>query len=260
MSRSNDFLETILRRARARVATLRQGGPAAGRSVRAEVRPGRFRAALAGGEALRLIAEVKRASPSRGAFAPGLDAAQLARAYRRGGAAARSVLTEQELLRGSPEDLRRAADASGLPVLRKDFLVDPLQVGESARMGADAILLIARILPDRSLEDMLQAAREEAVDALVEVHDEAELERALAAGADLVGVNRRDLRTFVVRPERAFALAPLFPSSVVRVAESGVATAAEARRLGDAGYHAILVGEHLAGAEDPAAAAAELLR
>ena len=250
-----DFLEAILSNSRRRVAALLADPPAGARRA-----AGRFRQALAGPGPIRLIAEIKRSSPSRGTLVADLDAAALGRAYRRGGAAALSVLTEPDFFAGSAKDLRDAAAASGLPVLRKDFLLEPVQIAESADLGADAVLLIVRILPGASLVEMIAAARRAGLDALVEVHDLAELDRALVAGADLIGVNRRDLRTFAVDADRPFALADRLPAEVVRVAESGVRSAADVGRLASAGYHAVLVGEHLVCAAEPETAVRELLR
>lgn len=219
-----------------------------------------FRAALqavAAGE-LAVISEVKRASPSRGPLRPDLDPVALARSYRDGGAVCLSVLTDVEFFAGSPDDLRMARAASGLPVLRKDFTVSPLDVLDARMMGADAVLLIVAALDDGELADLYALARDVGLDALVEVHDEAELERALAVGADLVGVNQRDLVTFEVDVDRAVRLAEAMPDDVVAVAESGVGGPADAARLAEAGYHAVLVGEALVRHNDPAAAVAAL--
>ena len=217
-----------------------------------------LQACVEGEGPVRVIAEIKRASPSRGELSPDMDPARQARAYRDGGAAALSVLTEPRFFRGSAEDLSAAARATDLPVLRKDFLVNPLQVTESVEMGADAVLLITEILPGEQLAEMLAAARAAGLDPLVEIHADEDLDRALEAGADLIGVNHRDLRTFEIDRARAERLAPRFPGGVVRVAESGVASPSDARRLSRAGYHAILVGEHLVRSADPARSLAEL--
>ena len=207
---------------------------------------------------LAVIAEVKRRSPSRGDLAVGLDPAQLAVRYEAGGAACLSVLTDAEFFGGSPQDLAAARAATRLPVLRKDFTVCEADVLDARRMGADAVLLIAAALDDDELARFHGLAVELSLDALVEVHDETELERALAVGASLVGVNQRDLFTFEVDPDRAARLAPLMPDGIARVAESGVRSAEDARRLADAGYHAVLVGESLVTSPDPAAAVASL--
>lgn len=206
-----------------------------------------------------VIAELKRRSPSKGELAPGLVASDLARSYETGGAACLSVLTDTEYFGGSPADLAEARAACALPVLRKDFTVCEHDVVDARLMGADAVLLIVAALTDEELTRFRTRADELAMAALVEVHDEIELERALAAGADLVGVNRRDLRTFEVHPARAEELVARIPEGVVSVAESGVSSAADAARLHDAGYDAVLVGETLVTAADPAAAVRELL-
>jgi indole-3-glycerol phosphate synthase len=203
---------------------------------------------------LAVIAEVKRRSPSKGDLAADLDPAAVAAAYADGGAAALSVLTDAEAFGGSAEDLAAARHAVGLPVLRKDFTVDARDVCDARLMGADAVLLIVAALNDGELRQFHDLAGHLGLDVLVEVHDEAELERAVALGADLVGVNQRDLVTFAVDTERAERLAPLLPDGVVRVAESGVRHAADAGRLADAGYHAVLVGESVVTSGDRSAA------
>ena len=219
--------------------------------------PRGFRAALAGGD-VAIVAEVKRASPAAGALDLDLDAAALARAYARGGAAAISVLTEPRYFHGSLDDLA-AARGAGLPVLLKDFVIDEVQVLQARASGADAALVIVRALErDDDLRALVAATRALRMDALVEVHDERDLERALGAGADLVGVNHRDLATFAVDPARTERLAGLVPSGVVLVALSGVTSRADGERLARAGAHAVLVGESVVTAPDPAAKVAEL--
>ncbi len=205
-----------------------------------------------------VIAEVKRRSPSKGDLAVGLDPAAVAAGYEAGGAACLSVLTDAEFFGGSAADLAAAGAATSIPVLRKDFTVSAADVTDTRLMGADAVLLIAAALDEGELTDFHALAVEVGLDALVEVHDEGELERALAIGARLIGVNQRDLVTFEVDADRAVRLAPQMPDGVVRVAESGVQGAADARRLADAGYHAVLVGESLVTAADPSAAVAAL--
>ncbi len=217
-----------------------------------------FEAALRSGAELGVIAEVKRASPSRGSLASALDPAALAGAYQAGGASALSVLTDGEFFSGSPSDLAAARAATGLPVLRKDFTVCPADVYDARCMGADAVLLIVAALSDSELAELLGAASSVGLDALVEVHDEAEAERALAAGATLIGVNQRDLVTFDVDGARAERVGRALPAGVTRVAESGVRGAGDARRLAGAGYHAVLVGESLVTAADPAAVLRDL--
>jgi indole-3-glycerol phosphate synthase len=213
--------------------------------------PRDFAAALRGG-GLACIAEIKRRSPSKGDLDPGLQPDLVAKDYVAGGAACLSVLTDADYFGGSPADLTSARQASGLPVLRKDFTVQEADVVDARLMGADAVLLIVAALDDDELRRCVARAGELGLAALVEVHDEAELERALAVGAEVVGVNRRDLRTFEVDHERAAALAGRIPPDVVAVAESGVRGADDARRLAAAGYDAILVGETLVRAGDRA--------
>ena len=223
--------------------------------------PGRgFRAALSAQTEIAVIAEIKRASPSKGPLAPDLDPATLARAYQEGGATALSVLTDVEFFGGSPQDLRAARAATALPVLRKDFTVGPADVLDARCMGADAILLIAAALSPEEMVQLMTLAASVGLDALIEVHDEAEAERALAAGATVIGVNQRDLFTFEVDPARAVRLATRLPADVVRVAESGIRTGEDVRHLAAAGFDAVLVGEALVTSADPGAALRELRR
>jgi len=206
-----------------------------------------------------IIAEIKKASPSRGLITADFDPPRIARAYEAGGAAALSVLTDREHFQGSLPDLDAARAAVRLPVLRKDFTIDPFHVLEAAAHDADAILLIVAVLSDRELRDFREQAAGYGMAALVEVHDGEELKRAAASGAEIIGVNNRDLRTFEVRLETAMELAEQMPANVVRVAESGIRTRADVLRLCAAGYHACLVGEHLMTSPDPAAAVKALL-
>jgi indole-3-glycerol phosphate synthase len=208
---------------------------------------------------LAVIAELKRRSPSKGDLALDLDPAEAASAYAGGGAACLSVLTDRDFFGGSPDDLAAAKKASGLPVLRKDFTVSANDVCDARLMGADAVLLIVAALDEHELESFLSLAGRLHLDALVEVHDEAELVRALDTGTRLVGVNQRDLRTFAVDPERAERLARRIPDGVVAVAESGIGGREDARRLAEAGYQAVLVGETLVRAPDRSAAVAEMV-
>lgn len=209
-------------------------------------------------EGLSVIAEIKRRSPSKGALNAKLDPAATARAYADGGAACLSVLTDVDHFGGSVHDLQNARAAVGLPVLRKDFTVCEADVYDTSLMGADAVLLIVAALSDAELGALLTVATELRLAALVEVHDEAELERALTAGAVLVGVNQRDLHTFEVDTQRAVRVASAMPSHVVRVAESGVRNRGDAAVLAAAGFNAVLVGESVVTAGDPAAAVAAL--
>lgn len=217
-----------------------------------------FVGALRAGESLGVIAEVKRRSPSKGNLHPDLDPETIARSYGRGGANCLSVLTDADFFGGSAEDLRRARVAAGVPVLRKDFTVTAADVCDARIMGADAVLLIVAALDASELADFHALARELELTALVETHDEAEVERALAVGASVIGVNQRDLVTFDVDTGRAVRVAESIPDGVLRVAESGIGGVDDARRLADAGYDAVLVGESLVTAPDPGAAVAAL--
>ena len=201
-----------------------------------------------------IIAEIKKASPSRGVLIEDFRPAELARQYERGGAAALSVLTDRDFFQGGIEDLQAARAACSLPVLRKDFTIAAYHVIEAAAMGADAILLIAAILEVSEMRDFRELAAEFGMVALVEAHDEAEVEKALASGAEIIGVNNRDLRTFRTSLETSIALAPLLSGAAIKVSESGIFTPADIARLADAGYGAFLVGEHLVKSADPAAA------
>ena len=204
---------------------------------------------------LAVIAEIKRRSPSKGALAPDLDPTVLARTYATGGASCLSVLTDADAFGGSAEDLVAARAAVDLPVLRKDFTVSANDVCDTRLMGADCVLLIAAALDDAELTDFAALAADIGLDVLVEIHDEEELERALATtSGELIGVNQRDLETFQVDQARAVRMAGLMPVDTVRVAESGVRGRDDALSLAAAGYHAVLVGEHLVTSADPAAA------
>lgn len=202
---------------------------------------------------LQVIAEIKRRSPSAGELAPGLEPAGQARAYVTGGAAAISVLTEPDFFGGSVDDLRAVRAAVDVPVLRKDFVIDPAQIWEAKAAEADAVLLIVAALARTQLADLLGEATEAGLEALVEVHAAAEVEIALAAGAQIIGVNNRDLTTFSTDLATAENVAGLLGPAIVTVAESGVADSAGANRMTVAGYDAILVGEALVRSPDPAA-------
>jgi len=205
-----------------------------------------------------IIAEMKKASPSRGVLAEDFNVARIAEAYQRGGAAALSVLTDEPFFQGSLADLETARAAVTVPVLRKDFTIAAGHVLEAAAHGADAILLIAAILSEREMRDFREAAARHRMAALVEVHNREELDRAVAAGSDIIGVNNRDLHTFEVSLDTSLRLAEHLPADVVRVSESGIHTTADIQRLRAAGYIAFLVGERLMKAEDPAAVLASL--
>jgi indole-3-glycerol phosphate synthase len=219
----------------------------------------RFREALTDPARLSVISEIKRRSPSKGDLASDLDPVDLARRYASGGAACLSVLTDAEFFGGSADDLRAARGACGLPVLRKDFTISERDVLDARIMGADCLLLIAAAMPHSDLIALHRLATAIGIGVLVEIHDEAELEVALMADATLIGVNQRDLVTFEVDHERAVRMAGLMPRGVVKVAESGVRGRADAAALRAAGYDAVLVGESLVTAADPAAAIAELI-
>jgi indole-3-glycerol phosphate synthase len=223
--------------------------------------PRGFAAALArqAGSGLGVIAEVKRRSPSRGDIDASLDPGATARSYAAGGATCLSVLTDRDYFAGSPEDLMAARAATTIPVLRKDFTVSEADLYDARAMGADAVLLIVAALSDDELARLSDLAGELGLDALVEVHDEPELERALAADARLIGVNQRDLTTFQVDGHRAEQVAASIPPDVISVAESGVRDAEDAARLGAAGFAAVLVGETLVRSSDRAGAVRALL-
>ena len=208
--------------------------------------------------ALAVITEIKRRSPSRGALNQDLDPIQIAQQYEQGGASCLSVLTDSEFFGGSTEDLQQARSNGGLPVLRKDFTVSQNDVCDARIMGADCVLLIVAALSVKELTEFKKLADELSLDTLVEVHDEPELEIALNIGASMIGVNQRDLKTFEVDHQRAVHMAAQMPTSVVRVAESGVRTRADAQSLRDAGYHAILVGESLVTSSNIATSVREL--
>jgi len=206
--------------------------------------PRNFRTALSG-QGLAVIAEIKRSSPSAGKIAPRLDPAGLAAAYAAGGANALSVLTDRTFFRGSTEDLRRARSAVAIPVMRKDFIITRAQVAESRALGADSLLLIAAALPGALLEDLLGFSRTMGMEPLVEIHTRQELARALDAGAKIIGVNRRDLRSFRIVPDLAEQLVRHLPRRILSVAESGIREPADAVTLARAGFAAVLVGEAL---------------
>jgi indole-3-glycerol phosphate synthase len=206
-----------------------------------------------------LIAEMKRASPSRGPIRPGASVTEIVRAYDAGGASACSILTEPQFFGGSLDDLREARAAVSLPLLRKDFIVDEYQLVEARLAGADAALLIVAATGPELLGDLLQFGHELGLDLLVEVHDEEDVEIAVEAGAEIVGINNRNLKTLEVDPDTVLRLLSDIPAGTVVVAESGISNPADVRRLEEAGVDAILVGEALMSAPDPAQAARTLL-
>jgi indole-3-glycerol phosphate synthase len=258
-----DILRRILARKAEEIAEAAAREPLARLAERAAGAdaPRGFRAALAerierGDPAV--IAEVKKASPSKGVLRPDFDPAAIARAYAAGGAAALSVLTDRDFFEGDPEHLRAARASSGLPVLRKDFVVDPYQVYEARAMAADCVLLIVAALGDAALRELRDTAAHLGMDVLVEVHDGDELERALAIGPDLVGINNRDLRTFHTTTETTLALRERVPDDAVLVTESGIHTAEDVAAMRSAGVHGFLVGEAFMVAPDPGRRLAEL--
>lgn len=215
-----------------------------------------FARALRSPDTVRVLAEIKRRSPSAGAIRADAEPGEIARSYEVGGAAALSVLTDREYFDGSLEALVAARAAVALPLLRKDFIIDPLQIWEARAAGADAILLIVRILEDEQLVELGGLAGELGLDTLVEVHDRAELARALAARASLIGINNRDLRTFTTDLSLSLEVAPTVDAAVTLVAESGIRTTEDVQRLGQAGVDAVLVGESLMRQPDVRAAVA----
>jgi indole-3-glycerol phosphate synthase len=211
------------------------------------------------GQPMRAIAEVKRASPSAGPIRSGADPVEIARQYQAAGAAAVSILTDEQFFDGSLRFLSAAADAVALPCLRKDFLIDAYQVAEARAAGADAVLLIVAALDDATLVDLLSAAERTGMDALVEAHSADETRRAVAAGATIIGVNHRDLSDFSMDMSLTARMREEVPEDIVLVAESGIKTPDDVRRLADAGADAILVGESLMRAPSPGQALRELL-
>jgi indole-3-glycerol phosphate synthase len=248
LARIVDHKRTELRKTSQRRAELERMA-----ALRDDVR--NFRDALTASEPA-IIGEIKKASPSKGVLSAQFDPAAIASLYSSGGAAALSVLTDREFFKGSLEDLLAARAAVRLPVLRKDFTIDEFHVIEAAAHGADAILLIAALLDEAALRRFRELAAHYHMAVLVEVHEESELDRALGSGAEIVGVNNRNLHTFEVTLETSLRLAGKIPSNVVKVSESGIHSASDIRTL--AGFDAFLVGEHLMKSPDPAAALREL--
>ena len=243
--------------ARARAATL---APQAAELKRACARldPVPPFAAALRGNSVKVVAEVKRTSPSKGTINRGLDVADQVVAYEAGGAAALSILTEPTRFGGSNEDLIRARAAVRIPLLKKDFHVETVQILEARSVGASAALVIARAVPPARLQELVTAGNDLGLEILVEVRDERELDLALRFGAQLIGVNNRDLETLEIDPETAVRLVPLIPQDVVAIAESGVKSAKDVERYANAGADAVLVGSELSASSDPEAAVRSL--
>jgi len=257
---TSDLLGAIVAATRTRVAAAAGHVPARDlESAIERAAPTRGFAASLSRAGIRVIAECKRRSPSRGILRGDYDPVAIARGYAGAGAAAISVLTEPTFFDGSLAHLSAVRAVVDVPLLRKDFIVDRYQLLEARAAGADAILLIVAALDDVTLATLSREARALALDVLVEVHDEAELERAVRAGADLIGVNNRNLRTLAVDVEASFRLGPKIPAGTVAVAESGLKTAADLAALAQVGYGAFLIGERFMTTPDPGAALAALL-
>jgi indole-3-glycerol phosphate synthase len=257
------ILEQMVAATRARVAEAKRGADLRELELRAELHvPRGFRRSLESNSraGVAVIAELKKASPSKGLIRAEFHPAELARELEGAGAAALSVLTDEEFFQGSLRNLRDASGAVKIPCLRKDFILDEFQLLEARANCADAVLLIVAALGPDDLSSLAAGARRRGLDVLCEVHDGEELQRALDAGCDLIGVNTRDLRTFKVDLETSFRLSEKFPAGVVRVAESGIHSAEDVARLLAAGYRTFLVGESLMRASSPGDALRELMR
>ena len=260
----SEFLGRIVHAKRLELAASRLRVPQTELEKRVSRRaPGIFRRSLLGRKAEQpecaIIAEIKKASPSRGVLCENFKPAEIASGYRNAGARALSVLTDQQFFQGSLEDLKQAKAASSLPVLRKDFTLAEYHLYEAAAAGADAVLLIAAILGPTELGRFIVLAGELGLDALVEVHNAEELRAAIDAGAKLIGVNNRDLRTFEVTLETSLRLVDSIPDDAVAISESGLRTAEDLRRLRAAGFDAFLIGERFMTEQDPGAALDRLL-
>ena len=242
------FLSEIIERKRQRLESVKRARP-----------PHRLRDALVS-DGINIIAEFKRRSPSKGIIRADADVMQIVSSYAAGGAAAISVLTEEDYFSGSLDDLRAVKKAVDLPVLRKDFIFDEYQVYESAAAGADAVLLIVAALDDERLLSLRELIEDEfSMDALIEVHTREELQRAVACGASVIGVNNRNLHTFEVSVDTSLSLAAEAPSEVVLISESGLKSSTDLARLRDAGYRGFLIGESLMRSDDPGAALRDLM-
>jgi indole-3-glycerol phosphate synthase len=255
------ILDDILAEKRREIAASKSRSPLAELRTRAQWNEKRrgFSRALRANSGRAIIAEIKKASPSRGVIRADFDPARHAREYEASGATCISVLTDGPFFQGHLEHLAIVRTSTGLPILRKDFVLDPYQIAEARAFGADAVLLIVAALEASALRDLAAVSAAEGMDTLVEVHDERELEIALAAGSGLIGINNRDLRTFETSLDVSRRLAPLVPPGVVVIAESGIRSPADLSSLASAGVHAFLVGEQLMASEDPGKALASLL-
>jgi len=256
----SDILEQIVERKRVRLEEAKRRFPQ--EQLLAElptvVGGGRFVSALRR-DAVNIIAEIKRRSPSKGVIRENFDPVNIAQNYTANGAAAVSCLTEEDFFDGSLDHLRRAREITPLPLLRKDFIFDEYQIYEAAHASADAVLLIAAMLDGPRLNDLLKAAYSLGLDALVEIHDREEMEKALCYDVRLLGINNRNLRTFETTLQTSFHLASELPGEITLVSESGIRTREDIERLRAAGFHAVLIGEELMRAEDEGKALRELL-
>jgi indole-3-glycerol phosphate synthase len=255
-------LDTIVARSRVGVAERRARLPLDLVQAVAAEAPARrpFGAALSRPDRINVISEYKRRSPSKGLIREDLAPQDVARAYAAAGAAAMSVLTDKEFFGGELDHLTAARGAMELPVIRKDFVIDAYQIWEARAAGADAVLLIVAALSDGELTSLLKEAETARLEVLVEVHDGGELDRAVAAGSKIIGVNNRNLKTMEVRLSTSLELAPRIPAGVVKVAESGIKTGAEMKTLRAAGFDAFLIGEHLMLSPDPGVTLSSLIR
>ena len=251
------ILDKILAVKRAEVAAAKRAAPEVEARARAAPATRDFVGALRA-KTPAVIAEIKRASPSKGLLRANFDPAAIAKSYEQAGAACISVLTDREFFQGAPEDLIKAKAACALPALRKDFLIDPYQAFEARALGADCVLLIVACLDDAQMRSLEKLAHSLGMAVLVEVHDAAELERALALDTPLIGINNRNLRTFDTRLETTLDLLPRMPKQRMVITESGILSAADVRRMRDQGVNAFLVGEAFMRAPDPGSALREV--
>lgn len=258
--KESQVLTTIIAARRRRIEDMRARVPLDNLRQAAEARS-EFRdfAGSLARKCLSVIAEIKKASPSRGLLRADFRPPEIARSYQQAGASAISVLTEEEFFQGSLDHLKGVRGAVSLPILRKDFVVDEYQVYESAAAGADALLLIVAALDDKDLKILLELSERLRVAALVEVHTAEELERAIAAGAQIIGINNRNLNTLEVSLETSFRLREKIPPACLAVSESGIKSGEDLERLSSAGFNAVLIGEHLMLADDPGEELSRLL-